>query len=409
MVRTTVVVGASVAGIRTAQALRAQDWPDRIVVVGAEPDLPYDKPPLSKQVLAGSWAPEQARLLDPASADDASLELRLGQPAQHLDVAGRTLVLADGSRLAYDALVLATGATARPSPWRPPSGVHVLRTLRQALALREVLQRPGHVVVVGAGFIGAEVASTARGLGQQVTLVDPLQVPAGRSLGDEVGELFSQLHRRHGVTTRFGLGVERVDGVQGDLHVELTDGSWLAATTVVVGIGARPDDGWLADSGVLLDDGVVCDATGRAVGAPGVYAVGDLSRWWSPRQNAYVRMEHWTNAVEQAARVARTLVQPDDDTPHEPVEHVWSDQYDWRTQVLGRPSGGATQVLVGDPAAVPARFVTAYGEGPGPDGPLVGALCVNWPKAMLLVRRALAAGDPLPTTVDRLRALPAAR
>lgn len=401
MAGTAVVVGASVGGVRTAQALRTEGWDGRIVVVGAEPDLPYDKPPLSKQLLAGAWEPEQARLLEPDEAERDGLELRLGARAERLDVAAREVVLAGGERLAYDVVVIATGASARPSPWRPGSGVHVLRDLVDATALRAALATPGHLVVVGGGFIGAEVASTAHALGHEVTVVDPLPVPMGRLLGAEVGRLFTDLHERHGVRTRFGLGVERVTGSQGDLRVELTDGAVLAAATVVVGIGAVPNDGWLADSGLLIDNGIVCDGSGRAQGAAGVYAVGDVARWYHAGRGDHVRIEHWTNAVEQAACVAHAITHPDEPRTHVPVEYVWTDQHDWRSQIVGVPSRGSAHVVVGDPAGQPARFAVVYTEGPS----LRGALFVNWPKGMSLTRRLLAADESADTAVQRLRAL----
>jgi phthalate 3,4-dioxygenase ferredoxin reductase subunit len=403
--RTAVVVGASIGGVRTAQALRAAGWQDRVVLVGAEPELPYDKPPLSKQLLAGTWEPAQARLLDEAEAVAAGIEMVLGRPAEHLDVAERRVLLAGGEPLAYDVLVVATGAHARPSPWRPDSGVHVVRTLQHALALRAALAQPGPVVVVGGSFLGGEIASTAHALGHEVVVVDPLPVPMGRVLGTEVGQLFSDLHVRHGVQTRFGLGVERVRGVQGDLRVELTDGSVLAAATVVVAIGARPADDWLADSGLLVDDGVVCDAGGRAQGARDVYAVGDVSRWFSPRRSAHVRIEHWTNAVEQAAVVAEAVLRPEQARPHTPVEYVWTDQHDWRAQTVGTPATGDSHVVLGDPDGAAPRFGVLYGDG----SRLCGALLVNWPKGMLQSRKLLAAGADLADAVERLRAvLPAA-
>ncbi|HEU0101345.1 MAG TPA: FAD-dependent oxidoreductase [Mycobacteriales bacterium] len=404
MAATAVVVGASVGGVRTAQALRAEGWPGRIVLVGAETEPPYDKPPLSKQVLAGAWEPAAALLLQPGEAERDGLELRLGVRAERLHVAERELVLAGGERLSYDVVVIATGARARPSPWQPGSGVHVLRTLADALELRAALARPGHVVVVGGGFIGAEVASTARALGCEVTLVDPLPVPMGRVLGEPVGQLFTELHERHGVHTRFGLGVERVTGSAGALEVELTDGSRLEATTVVVGIGAQPEDDWLADSGLLIDNGVVCDGSGRAQGAPAVYAVGDVARWHSTRRGEHVRIEHWTSAVEQAACVAHAITHPDEPRTHAAVEYVWSDQHDWRCQIVGVPSAGPQHEVLGDPTAVPARFGVVYRDGPQ----LRGAMCVNWPRGTSLTRRLLLGDEPADAAVDQLRALLAA-
>lgn len=402
--RTAVVVGASVGGVRTAQALRTEGWTGRIVLVGAEPDLPYDKPPLSKQVLLGAWEPGQARLLEDGEPQRDGLELRLGVRAVHLDVAEHEVVLAGGERLAYDVVVLATGAGARPSPWRPASGVHVLRSLQDALSLKAALAEPGPVVVVGGGFLGAEVASSARALGHEVTVVDPMPVPMARVLGPEVGQLFTDLHERHGVATRYGLGVERIGGVAGNLQVELTDGSVLPASCVAVAIGAVPDTVWLADSGLLVNDGVVCDGSGRAAGARDVYAVGDVARWHDARRGGHVRVEHWSSAVEQAGHVAHAIVHPDEERTHAPVAYVWSDQHDWRTQIVGVPSAGSDHVVLGDPAGEPARFAVVYRDG----SRLCGAVCVNWPKALALTRRLLAAQEPAEVAVERLGALLAA-
>lgn len=395
---TAVVVGASVAGVHTARALRAEGWPGRVVLVGAEDELPYDKPPLSKELLAGDWEPERARLIDGPGAEQAGIELRLGCPATQLDVAGRAVRLADGSALAYDAVVLATGADARPFTWAPPSGVHVLRTLRDALGLREALAGLGHVVVVGAGFVGTEVASTARAYGCEVTMIDPLDVPLQRALGREAGALFAGLHARHGVRTRFGTGVEAVTGQQGDLRLLLDDGTALAAETVVVGIGADPTVGWLAGSGLDLSDGVLCDATGAVCGAAGVFAVGDVARWHAPRLGRAVRVEHWTSAVEQAGCVARAIARPDEASPLDLVPYVWTDQHDWRAQVVGDPAAGGASVQVG----TDDRFALLTGDGDS----LAGGVFVNWPKAMLAVRRLAAAGTSLPAAVERVQGLP---
>lgn len=401
MTRTALVVGASVGGVRTAQELRRQGWCGGIVLVGAETDLPYDKPPLSKQLLAGSWPPEQVRLLDSAAAGQDDIELLLGSPAVALDVAGQQVALADGKRLPYDELVLATGAAARPSPWQPESGLYLLRTLSDAVALRAALAQAGPVVVVGGGFLGAEVASTAQAWGCEVTIVDPVPVPMGRTLGDDIGRLFTDLQHAHGVQTRLGHGVERVTGRQGDLQVVLTDGETLRASTVVVAIGAVPNDRWLAGSGLLIDDGVVCDAAGLALGAAAVHAVGDVARWDNPRRGRAVRVEHWTSAVAQAVHVAHRLTHPDDTAPELPVEYVWTNQHDWQAQVVGVPMDGDRHVVVGDPTGSPARFGVAYADGDR----LCGALLVNWPKGMLLARRLLTAGEAFPAAVDGLLAI----
>lgn len=293
--------------------------------------------------------------------------------------------------MAYDTLVIATGARARPSPWEAGSGVHVLRTMADSKRLRADLLTGGPVVVVGAGFIGSEVASTARLLGCQVTLVDPLPVPMSRVLNPEIGAWFVDLHRRHGVRAIFGVGVEGVDGEQGALRVALTDGQVLEAATVVVGIGAVPNEDWLRSSGLIVDDGVVCDEYCRAVDKPGVFAVGDVARWFHPGYGADMRIEHWTNAVEQAVCVAHNIAKPEDLRSYAPIGYVWSDQYDWKVQVVGRSGGISEHVVIGEPGA-DKRLAALYTE----DGQhLSGAAIVNWPRALVECRRALKARTPL--------------
>lgn len=381
---TVVVVGSSIGGVRTAQALRSEGFDGRVVLLGEEPHLPYDKPPLSKQFLAGQWDVDKVVLLTPADAERHRIELRLGVAATRLDIAARQVVLADRSRVDYDKVVVATGSSARPSPWRPESGVHVVRTLDDSRVLREALDRPGPVVVVGGGFIGAEAAATARALGHGVTVVDPMPTPIGRIVGPEVGTYFTELHHRHGVVTRFGMGVEAIEGASGNLRVRLTDGSELPAVTVIVGIGATPNDGWLADSGVPIDNGVLCDEHCRAVDAPEVFAVGDVARWFHAGYREYMRVEHWTNAVEQAICVAHNIAHPEDLRPFRPVEYVWSDQYDWKIQIVGRPTRGNRHEIVGDLSGEKPRAAVLYTDD---SGPLRGAVTVNWPRALSQLRR----------------------
>jgi len=391
MTGTVAIVGASVGGVRTAQALRAEGHRGPIVLIGAEPHLPYDKPPLSKQFLAGAWDHDRLALLTEADAAADGIELRLGVAATGLDRAGRTVELADGTRVGYDTLVVATGATARPSPWPAESGVHVLRSLEDGEGLRAALAETGPVVVVGGGFIGAEVAATAHAAARPVTIVDPLPAPIARVLGDEVGRLVSDVHRRHGVTTRFGTGVRDVVGHAGALEVTLTDGTVLRAGTVVVGIGAEPAVDWLAGSGLELDNGLVCDEYCRAVGHPEIFGVGDVARWFHPHHGEHVRVEHWTNAVEQAACVAHNITHPETPVAYRPTEYVWSDQYDWKIQIAGRPSRAAGLDLVGDPSSDPPRFAALYR---GEHGELSAAVTVNWPKLLVAARRLITAGTP---------------
>ena len=400
--RTVVVVGSSIGGVRTAQALRSEGFDGRIVLVGEEPDLPYDKPPLSKQFLAGSWDVDRVALLTAEAAGAAGIELRLGVRAQRLDIAGREVILANGDAVPFDVVVLATGAAARPSPWSAESGVHVLRSLTDSRALHVDLERDAPVVVVGGGFIGAEVAATAHGLGRQVTVVDPLQAPIGRVVGSDIGEHFTELHHRHGVHTRFGVGVESVTGRAGSLTVRLTDGTELGAGTVVVGIGASPNDGWLQSSGLLVENGVTCDQYCRAVDSADVYAVGDLVRWFHPAHDEHVRVEHWTNAVDSATVVAHNIVHPGNLRAHNPVEYVWSDQYDWKVQIVGLPALATEHRLTGELTGASARAAVLYTDD---SRQLRGAVTVNWPKALVTCRRLMVAGTTFEDALAQIAAL----
>lgn len=395
---TVIIVGASVGGVRTAQALRAADFPGRVVLVGAEDVLPYDKPALSKGLLAGISVADDITLLDEDGAHESGIELMLGRRAVRLHTAEAEVELDDGERLAFDDLVAATGASPRPCPWAAPPGVHLLRTLADATALRADLAAGGHLAVVGGGFIGAEVAATARGLGLDVTIVDPVRAPMAHLVGAEVGELFASLHARHGVRTRFGAGVEAIDGTRGTLRVTLTDGDALTASTVLVGIGAAPNDQWLASSGLTVSDGLLCDAYCRAIGAPRVHAVGDVARWWHSRHGRYIRAEHWTNAVDQAAVVAHNISHPGQLRPHSPVHYIWSDQYDWKIQIAGW-TGTERYEIIGDPQAG-GRFAVLYGRGSA----LSGLVAVNWPWALVAGRRALTSGGELAALRSALQA-----
>ncbi|HCA84093.1 MAG TPA: FAD-dependent oxidoreductase [Streptomyces sp.] len=387
---TTVIVGGSIGGVRTAQALRSEGFDGELVLVDEQAELPYDKPPLSKGMLTGTSTADSIRLLTAEQAQELRIQLVLGRRAARLDVAGKAVELEDGERLTYDNLVIATGAAARPSPWGARPGIHVVRSLADAEALREGLLRSGHVVVVGGGFIGAEVAASARTLGIEVTMVDPLPTMMSRSMSTEVGAVFADFHRRRGVECRFGVGVDTITGERGDFVVGLTDGTELPAASVVVGIGAVPNDDWLKSSGLFIENGVVCDEFCRAVDAPQVYAVGDIARWLDPARGELVRLEHWTNAVDQAVCVAHNITHPDELRSYSPVEYVWSDQHDWKLQLVGRPHATDDTVLVGDPAE--DRFAVLQ-RGVG--GSFAGAVVVNWPKALVTCRKALADGADL--------------
>jgi NADPH-dependent 2,4-dienoyl-CoA reductase/sulfur reductase-like enzyme len=397
---TTVIVGASIGGVRTAQALRSEGYPGAIILIGAEGELPYDKPPLSKSILAGDSTMAEITLLTTEQARELDLELRLGQPAIRLSTANQDVELADGTRVAFDNLVLATGARARPSPWGTPNGLHVIRTAADARALRRHFGTTDHLVIIGGGFIGAETAATAVELGMRVTLVDPEPVPMARVMGAEIGELFIDLHRRRGVDTRFGVGVESVHGEHRSFAIGLSDGSTLAADTVVVGIGAIPNDDWLESSGLEVSNGVVCDVYCRAIGHDNIYAVGDVCRFDNTRRGGSTRLEHWTNAVEQAVVVARNIARPDEKIRHEPVEYVWSDQYDWKIQTVGL-AGSSTHTVIGE-VTNKARFAVCY---PDENGRLTGVVVVNWPKALVTARKAIALGAEYAEFTARLETM----
>jgi phthalate 3,4-dioxygenase ferredoxin reductase subunit len=236
-----------------------------------------------------------------------------------------------------------------------------------------------------------------------VTIVDPVPVPLSRVLNPAVARSIGALHEGRGVTTRFGVGVTDVDRTADGLEVRLADGTTLPAATVVVGIGAVPNDEWLRGSGITTDDGVVCDKFSRSVDDPHVWAVGDVARWWNPRHGRRVRIEHWTNAVEQAMCVAHNITRPDDLRSHDAVEYVWSDQYDWKIQLVGRTGGDLDHVTV-DGADPERSFAVLYADGEC----FSGALVVNWPKALVTARKALG-GSARPPLADVRTAVEAAR
>ncbi|WP_413542582.1 NAD(P)/FAD-dependent oxidoreductase [Citricoccus nitrophenolicus] len=391
----TVIVGSSIGGVRTAQALRLEGYEGEIVIVGEETELPYDKPPLSKSVLVGTAGEDSIRLLTEEQAEADGIRLLLGHRAVSLDIAENRLKLDGHEPLRYDHLVIATGASPRPSPWGQRKGMHVLRTLDDVRGLRSDLLQGGTLAVIGAGFIGAEAAATARALGLEVTIIDPLPVPMSRIFNPEIGHWFGDLHRDNGVTTMFGLGVESIGGEQGSFDIKLTNGENVQASTVLVGIGVIPNDAWANSSGLLVDNGIVLNEYCRAVDAPNVYAVGDVARWRHQGHGEDIRIEHWTNAVDQAACVAYNITHPDIPRAYMPIEYVWSDQHDWKIQVVGRVGGDVDSVILGHPR-VDGRFVALYTA----DGTtLRGAAIVNWPKALLACRLGMAKG----TTVQELR------
>jgi NADPH-dependent 2,4-dienoyl-CoA reductase/sulfur reductase-like enzyme len=379
--------------MHAAAALRRDGFTGRITMVDADPHPPYDKPPLSKQVLAGSWEPERIALLhdEPIDADHLA-----GTRLTGLDCDTRTVHLdgPDGpAQLTYDGLVIATGAAARRIGGTPDlAGIHVVRSLDDCLGLRADLDRgPSRVAVIGAGFIGAEVAATCRGRDLDVTIIEALPVPMERVLGPQIGQLCADLHRDHGVDVRLGVGVEAIEPSTDDPTrvggVRLADGSFVEAEVVVVGIGVAVNTGWLEGSGLLLDDGVVVDET--LLAAPGVVAAGDIMKWPSARYGQPIRVEHWEHAILSGEAAAKRLMVAEDEEAEvfDPVPWFWSDQYDKEFQLSGRATPhDKVEVVLG--STDERRFVALYGYG----DKVVAVLGMNRPRHVMQLRKLVAEG-----------------
>ncbi|MDR7275075.1 NAD(P)/FAD-dependent oxidoreductase [Catenuloplanes atrovinosus] len=372
-----VVVGASAAGLTAVETLRREGYAGPLTLIGEELDPPYDRPPLSKQLLAGDWAAERLALRTADHLAGLHLDLRLGTVAAGLDRDARVVRLADGEPIGYDGLIIATGVRPRRLPGR---GGHVLRTLRDALALRERLGPGRRLAIVGAGFLGAEAAAVARGLGCEVVLLEPAPVPLAHAVGERVGRVLSGVHRAHGVDLRTGVAVTEIT----DGGVLLAGGEPVEADEVLVSIGTLPNTEWLDGSGLTVADGLVCDEYSAA--APGVYGAGDVARWHNPLFGVSMRIEHRTNAAEQGVAAARNLLGAA--RPFAPVPYFWSDQYDLKIHAYGYLRGHDTvEIAEGDLAE--RRFLAAYRR----DGRLVGALAVNLPpKAIRPWRQAILHG-----------------
>jgi 3-phenylpropionate/trans-cinnamate dioxygenase ferredoxin reductase component len=384
-----VVVGASLAGLRAAEGLRAEGFDGELFVVGEEPHMPYNRPPLSKELLAGSVAPDDVRL---QAVGELACEWVLGEAAVALDLAARRIALSGGSELPFDGLVLACGAAARPFAGPVPgAGVHTLRSLGDALELARALPAAEHVAVVGAGFIGCEVAATARKHGARVTMIDVADAPLGPRLGSMVSAWFTELHTAAGVVLEMGQGVAALEGGDRLERVRLADGRALDADLAVVGLGSVPNTHWLEGSGIPLDGGVVCDASLAVRGVPDVVAAGDVARWPYAPLGAPVRIEHWSNAVEQGGFAARTLLHGAQVAgPFVSVPSFWTDQHDVRVQSLGLPAAADRSVLAeGSPED--GAFVVAYARGER----LIGAVGVGLPRRLARLRKAIARGDSI--------------
>ncbi|OBJ52747.1 pyridine nucleotide-disulfide oxidoreductase [Mycobacterium asiaticum] len=379
-----VIVGGGLAAARTAEQLRRAEYTGPITIVSDEVHLPYDRPPLSKEVLRAEV--DDVALKPREWYDEKNITLRLGAAATGIDTAAKTVTLADGTSLGYDELVIATGLVPRRIPSFPDlDGIRVLRSFDECMALRTHASSAKKAVVVGAGFIGCEVAASLRGLGVEVTLVEPQPTPLASVLGEQIGELVTRLHRDEGVDVRTGLGVAEVRGTGHVDTVVLSDGTEISADLVVVGIGSHPATDWLAGSGIEIANGVVCDEAGRT-SAPNVWALGDVASWRDATGHQ-ARVEHWSNVADQARVVVPAMLGREVPTSVV-VPYFWSDQYDIKIQCLGEPEATDTVHLIEDDG----RKFLAYYER---DGVLVGVVGGGLPGKVMKVRGKIAAATPI--------------
>lgn len=389
-----VIVGGGLAAARLAEQLRKSEFAGPVTIVSDEAHLPYDRPPLSKDVLHAGKTLQDVALRPAEFYTDNDITLRLGSSARSLDTVARTLTLADGGELSYDDVVIATGLVPKRIPSLPDlDGIRVLRSWDEAVALREHAAAARRAVVIGAGFIGCEVAASLRTLGVAVTLVEPQPAPLAAVLGETIGQLVARLHRAEGVDVRTGVGVSAVHGADGHVTgVLLTDGTELPADLVVVGIGSRPATAWLDGSGVALaaDGGVLCDGSGRTSVAH-VWALGDVASW--PDATGHqVRVEHWSNVAEQARVLVPAMLgqQPPQLVV---VPYFWSDQYDVKIQCLGEPEATDTVHVVADDG----RKFLAYYER---DGVLVGVVGGGMPGKVMKTRAKIAGAAPITDVLE---------
>ena len=390
--RTIVIAGAGLAGAKAAETLREEGFEGGVVLVGAEPELPYERPPLSKKYLTGDTAREDAHVHPRAFYEEHGIELVAGALATGLDVDAHRVGLADGRSLTYDRLLIATGAV----PRRPPidgidrEEVLVLRTLADADALRRRLSGGGAVAIVGAGWIGCEVAAAARTLGADVTLIEQAGVPLERVLGPELGAMYADVHREHGVRLLTGRGVARI--AEG---VELSDGGRVAADTVVVGVGVAPDTRLAAAGGLSIDDGILADERLRT-SAPDVFAAGDAASVLHPRYGRHVRVEHWANALNQGVAAARSML--DRGEPYARLPYFFSDQYDVGMEYVGLHDPAADRLVV-EGSLEERRFHAFWVDR---DGNATAGMHVNeWDRGIEPVKRVVEGEEPLQAPVDR--------
>jgi NADPH-dependent 2,4-dienoyl-CoA reductase/sulfur reductase-like enzyme len=390
--QSVLIVGASAAGLATAEALRRFGHTGELTLLDAEAHLPYDRPPLSKQFLAGAWETHQLHLRDSSRLDELGARWALGSAAESFDSAKRSVHTADGRVHQADAVVIATGLRPRRLPGSVGlSGVHTLRSLDDAVALRRAMTGLGPVVVVGNGVLGSEIAATAKAGGKEVTLIGSSARPMAGQLGELASTVLAERHRAAGIELIGGKRVSAMGGGSSVQEVLLDDGSRIRTRTVVVAVGSEPETDWLAGSGLILDDGVVCDSHCRA--APNVWAVGDVARWRHPHQDTLVRLENRTNASEQAVAVARDILGLG--APYAPVPYFWSDQFGVRIQVFGSARPADDEVVAAGDITGDRFVVTARREGR-----VVGVVGWGMPKQARLLSAPLREYDERITAVS---------
>jgi 3-phenylpropionate/trans-cinnamate dioxygenase ferredoxin reductase subunit len=387
------VVGAGLAGGRAVETLRQEGFDGRILLLGAELERPYERPPLSKAVLQGK-VPDEKVFLRPAEYyAEQDIDLRLGVRAVRLHEHEQTIELSDGSHEPYDKLLIANGVRVRrlAAPGHDLPGVHYLRTLGDARAIREATARAGRVAVIGAGFIGAEVAAVCRAQGIEVTVLEMLPVPLQRALGDDVGRIYAEIHREHGVDLRLSTGIAEFRGSGRIEQIVTTAGDRIDCDVAVVGVGVQPDVDWLDGSGLAIDNGILVDELTRT-SRPNVFAAGDIARWWHPTLRERLRVEHYENAQNQGVAAAKSMLGQSE--PYAPVPFFWSDQYDLTLQYVGHAHGRDDVVFRGDIGS--RKFLAYYLR----EGRLRAAIGINRFRYVNAARRLIR--DQTPVTAAQL-------
>lgn len=396
--RRLVVAGGGVAGLRAIEALRKGGYDGSIDLVCGEDQLPYNRPPLSKEVLTGAKTPESTYFRSAEHFTDLDVSLHLGKRASMLDLSTRSLHVAR-RELAFDELIVCTGSRARQLPGEPLSGVHALRTLEDSRAIRDAMQASARVVVLGGGIIGSEIASSARSRGLDVTMIEREPLPMVRAVGPVLAPYFVDLHRTNGVDVRCGVSISALEGSGRIEQVRLTTGERIACDLLVVGLGSVPNTDWLVGSALHLDDGLICDAR-LGAGAEGVFGAGDVVRWPNGRTDSTVRGEQWTSAVEQGRYVAQRILGRPDMAPFVSSHYFWTDIYGLRIQAVGRLAGAETHV---DGSLEDGDFIAYERRGDR----LSGALAIQRPiplmKAKQQVEAEISWAEAVPSTATLIR------